>query len=200
LREIHHRVKNNLQVISSLLQLQSRGLDESDTQARYALRESQSRVQAMGLIHQKLYQTDTTSVSMADYVTQLGDTLLDTYRLNDRVEMYYDVEPIELDVDTAIPLGLIINELVTNSLKYAFPDGREGTIEISLYRHEGGFKLRVADDGVGTAAAAPLEGSTSFGTRLIDLLTQKLRGQVNTPASETGYATEIMIDDPAVAA
>ena len=192
--EIHHRVKNNLQVISSLLQLQSRGLGQDNHQAKDALRESQGRVQAMGLIHQKLYQgTEMTTVNMPEYLEDLGDTLLDAYRLDERVEMYYDVEAVVLDVDTAIPLGLIVNELVTNSLKYAFPGQREGTIEIALQRREGGYRLLVADDGVGRGEneRAVAVGGTGFGTDLVGLLTQKLKGEVRV-LIERGYGTEIL--------
>lgn len=189
--EIHHRVKNNLQVISSLLQLQQRGLDSDDAKGRDALRESQTRVNAMGLIHKKLYQGDeVTTVLMSDYLNDLGETLIGTYLLEGQVEIFYDVEEITLDVDKAIPLGLIVNELITNSLKYAFPVGREGTIEIVLHREEDQLRLAVIDDGVGVAAAEKHAGSTSFGNNLIGLLTKKLRGTVRV-LSGRGYGVEI---------
>lgn len=189
IREIHHRVKNNLQVISSLLQLQSREL--SDEGALGALRESQSRVQAMGLIHQKLYQgTEMTVLSMPEYLYDLGETLLDAYQLEESVEIIYDVENIELDADTAIPLGLIVNELVTNALKYAFPNGREGIIELGLYRQDGQLELLVQDDGVGKKAAPVLKSSTSFGGGLVELLTQKIGGAVS-HTEEAGYGVKV---------
>jgi two-component sensor histidine kinase len=189
--EIHHRVKNNLQVVSSLLQLQRRGL--ADEGAADALRESQGRVQAMGLIHQKLYQhEDVTSVFMPDYIEDLSATLLDAYRLDERVDLYCDVEDIQLDVDTAIPLGLIINELVTNSLKYAFPDGREGTVEIALHRAEGreGYILTVADNGVGTDTTTTDPQGTGFGSNLTDLLSKRLGGRVERSVDD-GYRTRL---------
>jgi len=118
----------------------------------------------MGLIHNKLYQgEEVTSVHMPDYLEDLGETLLDAYRLEEQVEVFYDVEDIHLDVDSAIPLGLIINELITNSLKYAFPNGREGTIEILLHREEERLRLSVSDNGVGAADAEKRADSTSFG-------------------------------------
>ena len=189
--EIHHRVKNNLQVIASLLQLQRRRLPAEDHHAHGVLLESQSRVEAMGLIHQKLYLgEDLTSVKMPEYLEELGEALLDAYRLNDHVELFFDVEPITLDVTVAISLGLIVNELITNSLKHAFPDGRQGTIEITLYRETQGLVLRVCDDGVGQSAAGPRKSSTSFGTELIVLLSKKLRG-VTRRLKVKGYGTEI---------
>lgn len=193
--EIHHRVKNNLQVVSSLLQLQRRGLDANDEKGQEALLESQSRVSAMGLIHNKLYQgQEVTSVHMPDYLKDLGETLIDAYRLDEQVEIYYDVADISLDVDTAIPLGLIINELVTNSLKYAFPKGREGTIEIALNREGDKLRLEVNDDGVGVQAAEKRADSTSFGSNLIELLTQKLKGSLQF-TKEQGHGVQILFSE-----
>jgi two-component sensor histidine kinase len=189
IKEIHHRVKNNLQVLSSLLHLQSRHI--KDDAALDAVREGQNRVEAMGLIHQKLYMGDRlAAVEMKDYLKNLGDTLLDSFGLDDRVNISYQLEPLHLDVDTAIPLGLIINELVTNSLKYAFPDGRKGMIEISLWKEAGQLCLKVADDGVGKAGAPQLKGSTSFGTNLVEILSKKLKGVPESVMGE-GYATLI---------
>lgn len=191
IKEIHHRVKNNLQVLSSLLHLQSRHI--KDETALDAVREGQGRVDAMGLIHQKLYMGDNlAAVEMRGYLYQLGDTLLDAFRLHDdRVEIVYHLEQMHLDVDTAIPLGLIVNELVANSLKYAFPDGRQGLIEISLWKNETGkLCLKVADNGVGKAAAPGLKNSTSFGTSLVQILSKKLKGRPQVLDGE-GYATVI---------
>lgn len=191
IKEIHHRVKNNLQVLSSLLHLQSRHIN--DETALDAIREGQNRVESMSLIHQKLYMGDNlAAVDMPDYVRNLGETLLDAYRLDDgRIHINSQVEPLQLDVDTAIPLGLIINELVANSLKYAFPDGRQGTITITLWKNaEGKLCLKVADDGVGKSAAPVLKSSTSFGANLVDILSKKLKG---TPVvlDAGGFATQI---------
>ncbi len=193
--EIHHRVKNNLQVVSSLLQIQRRGLESGDDKGHEALLESQSRVSAMGLIHNKLYQgTEVTSVHMPEYLKDLGETLLDAYRLEEQVEIFYDVADLRLDVDKAIPLGLIINELVTNSLKYAFPEGREGTIEIALHREEGRLRLEVSDDGVGSGAAKKRADGTSYGTNLIGLLTRKLKGSLRM-LEGSGYGVEIVFSE-----
>lgn len=192
IREIHHRVKNNLQVISSLLEIQARGLDSNDDKGREALMESQGRVTAMGLIHNKLYQgSKVAAVFMPDYLQDLGDTLLDAYRLEEQVEIFYDVADISLEVENAISLGLIINELVTNSLKYAFPRNREGIIEMALYREQDQVRLTIIDNGVGVAAAEKRADSTSYGTSLIQLLTEKLKGSKRIlPGS--GHGVEIV--------
>jgi two-component sensor histidine kinase len=194
IKEIHHRVKNNLQVLSSLLHLQSRHI--KDETALDAVREGQNRVDAMSLIHQKLYMGDNlAAVEMRDYLHNLGDTLLDSFGLEDeRIKIIYHLSPLRLDVDTAIPLGLIVNELVTNSLKYAFPDGRQGLIEISLWQNEQGkLCLRVADNGVGQAGAPVLKTSTSFGSNLVEILSKKLKGKPQV-SHENGYATLIEME------
>ena len=191
IKEIHHRVKNNLQVLSSLLHLQSRHI--KDETALDAVREGQNRVEAMSLIHQKLYMGDKlASVEMRDYLYELGDTLLDSFGLEDgRVKIIYQLEPMRLDVDTAIPLGLIINELATNSLKYAFPDSRSGQVEIALWKNgKDKLCLKVADNGVGKSGAPVLKNSTSFGTNLVEILSKKLKGKLEV-SHENGYATLI---------
>lgn len=191
IKEIHHRVKNNLQVLSSLLHLQSRHI--RDETALDAVREGQNRVEAMSLIHQKLYMGDKlAAVEMRSYLYELGDTLLDSFGLEDgRVKIIYQLEPMRLDVDTAIPLGLIINELLTNSLKYAFPDGRPGQVEIALWKNASGkLCLKVADNGVGKSGAPALKNSTSFGSSLVEILSKKLKGRPEV-SNENGYATLI---------
>lgn len=205
IKEVHHRVKNNLQVLSSLLHLQSRHIQ--DETALDALREGQSRVESMSLIHQKLYVGDNlAAVDMPDYLHHLGNTLLDAYRLDDgRISISYEIAPLQLDVDTAIPLGLIINELVANSLKYAFPNERKGTIAIALWKNNAGkLCLKVADDGVGKAAAPTLKSSTSFGANLVDMLSRKLKGapvaQDAADAATTGFTTKLEFSNYAEAA
>lgn len=196
IKEIHHRVKNNLQVLSSLLHLQSRHI--RDETALHAVREGQNRVDAMGLIHQKLYMGENlAAVEMGDYLRELSDTLLDTFGLDDgRVQIVCRLEPLRLDVDTAIPLGLIINELATNSLKYAFPGDRTGTLEIALWKDESGrLCLRVSDDGVGkTGAATDAKKGTGFGTNLVEMLAKKLKGKPETTSGGNGYATVIRFE------
>ncbi len=184
LKEIHHRVKNNLQVISSLLSLQSAQIQ--DDIVLDAMRESQNRVRSMALIHQKLYQGENlAAVEMRDYLSTLGESVLDSFGVDsDTVQVKTPMENIELDVDTAIPIGLIVNELVTNSMKYAFAGKRRGEIEISLRQaSDDQLQLVVADSGgedPPAAAAAPAEQGTGFGSQLVQLLTMQLNGQLET--------------------
>lgn len=196
IKEIHHRVKNNLQIISSLLSLQSRQI--TDEAALDAVREGQSRVDAMGLIHQKLYMgANVAAVDMSDYLQQLGTTLLDSFgKHDDQVQIHYEVQPLRLDVDTAVPLGLIVNELLTNALKYAFPDGRSGVIDLALWKNEAGkLCLKVSDNGTGSTGHADKSGSTAFGTNLVQMLSKKLKGTPQIQASPTGYSTLIAFDN-----
>lgn len=195
LKEIHHRVKNNLQILSSLLRLQSRQI--TDDTALDAVREGQNRVDAMGLMHQKLYMGDNVAkVEMNAYLEAFGQNLLDSFGIDDeRVQIKLDVPTLQLDVDTAIPLGLIINELATNALKYAFPDGRSGSIAISLHKNDKQqLCLRVSDDGVGKANAVNDGKSTAFGTNLVQMLSKKLKGKPEEVPQAQGHAVEIVFD------
>jgi len=195
IKEIHHRVKNNLQILSSLLHLQSRQI--TDDTALSAVREGQNRVDAMGLIHQKLYMGDNVAkVEMKEYLEQFGQNMLDSFGIEDeRIKLEYELQPLYLDVDTAIPLGLIINELVTNALKYAFPDGRAGVIHIALWKNEQNHLcLKVSDNGVGQVNALKDGKSTSFGTNLVQMLSKKLKGKPEILAQEQGYATQIVFE------
>lgn len=194
LKEIHHRVKNNLQVISSLLSLQS--ADIVDATALDAVKESQNRVRSMALIHQKLYQRERlAAVEMKNYFEELGETILDSFgEYNDRIQINYPMEALELDVDTAIPIGLIVNELMTNALKYGFPNQQQGQIDISLTKNETTQQLylTIADNGVGmtTIEEATMKSSGGFGMRLVNLLTKQLKGTLVT-RPEKGTVVEI---------
>ncbi len=174
LKEIHHRVKNNLELVKSLLSLQSAQID--DPQVRAAIQASQNRVQSMGIIHQKLYQgKNLAAIEMKDYFLNLGEGILDTFDADDRIKIDCVMEELELDVDTAVPIGLIVNELLTNALKYAFPKGEVGKIEIQLTENKEIIQLRVKDNGIGKAIGFSPKG-TGFGTQLIALLTMQLDG------------------------
>lgn len=174
MKEVHHRVKNNLEMVKSLLALQSAKL--RDPAGKEAMIASQNRVQSMGIVHRKLYAgNELDSIEMKDYFESLGEEILSGYRAGDRVALRCEMEPVRLDVDTALPIGLIVNELISNSLKYAFPDGGRGCIVVALHRRGDGLELTVSDDGVGMNPKASPQG-TGFGSQLIELLTRQLNG------------------------
>ena len=177
LKEIHHRVKNNLEVVSSLLALQAAQINDPHVQA--LMLASQNRVQSMGILHQKLYEgKNLAHLEMKNYFVNLGESLLDSYNETTRVKVECEMKEIELDLDTALSVGLIANELVTNSLKYAFPKGQTGKISLTLKNAKKQMlELRVADDGIGKAANNKPEG-TGFGTKLVALLIRQLEGQM----------------------
>jgi len=174
LREIHHRVKNNLQIISSVLSLQSRQIKDSSIQQ--AINEGRNRVRSMALIHQNLYQKENlTGVSVNGYLEKLIEELFNTYNISrELISLNLDIDNIDLDVDTMIPLGLIINELVSNSLKHAFKDNNYGYIKISLKEENKSLILNVEDNGIGVTAKE-MATSNSFGNRLIKAFSQKLK-------------------------
>ena len=177
LKEIHHRVKNNLEVVSGLLALQSEKMDDPHMQE--AMLASQNRVQSMGILHQKLYQSEHLAfIEMKNYFENLCLNILDSYNETERIKVHIDMKELELDVDTALPLGLIVNELLTNSLKYAFPDGEKGQIELSLKNlDKDNFQLKICDNGVGKPLNEKAKG-TGFGTQLVDLLTRQIDGKL----------------------
>src|SRR5690606_313289 len=171
------RVKNNLELVKSLLALQSAQLEESAT--KDAMIASQNRVQSMGIIHQKLYQGENLgSIDMKDYFVNFSEGILDTFNAEDKVTIECVMDALELDVDTAVPIGLIVNELLTNALKYAFPEYVKGNIRISLAQSSPDIlTLKVADNGVRKPTGTSAKG-TGFGSQLIQLLTQQLNGKM----------------------
>lgn len=180
LREIHHRVKNNLQVISSLLGIQSRGI--SDATAISAIEEGRNRVMAMALIHQNLYQeSNFMGVNLKAYLEKLVDNLVMTYTVeNKKIELQYHVAPITLDVDLLVPLGLVINELISNALKYAFKNKGNGLIEIFLEKQSEKLLFILKDNGTGFTPSdveQPLKTS-GIGFGLINALVQKMKGEL----------------------
>lgn len=190
LKEIHHRVKNNLQIISSLLNLQAKSV--KDQSAIDAVTESRNRVKSMSMIHEQLYQKDTLAgIRMPDYVLQLCTSLMNSYGVDrDRIELQLEVEELMLDVDTAIPMGLILNELVSNALKYAFPERREGHIRVSLKTAASTLSLTITDNGVGIQESKLF--TSGFGLNLVTILSEKLQAEVSTTNS-SGVATELLI-------
>ena len=180
LSEIHHRVKNNLQIISSLLHLQS----QSITEEKYLdmFEDSQNRIKSMALIHEKLYSAqDMARIDFKEYIQSLASKLFRTYETSSRISMAMDVEDISFDIDTAVPCGLIINELIANSMKHAFPGGRKGKIRIALRKVNlnGLHELIVGDNGVGLPKGLDVEKAASLGLNLIQQLAKnQLNGSV----------------------
>ncbi|WP_210726609.1 histidine kinase dimerization/phosphoacceptor domain -containing protein [Flavobacterium sangjuense] len=188
LREIHHRVKNNLEVVSSLLALQSSQIDDPNT--KDAMSESQNRVNSIGIVHQKLYQgTNLGAVEMKDYFLNLSESILDSFGVEQRIDLQLAMENLDLDIDTAVPLGLIVNELLTNCIKYAFPNSEKGTITIKLHKQDNDIlRLEIADNGVGKSGVTH---GTGFGGQLVSLLTQQLNG---TMTEENQNGTKLIFD------
>lgn len=184
LQEIHHRVKSNLQAISGILELQYAG--EGDTSLRKALADSTNRIRIMARIHEELYGSDDlTSVDFSSFLTNLiHDAMASLNPDPGKIDLELQLEPVSLVMDTAIPCGLIVNELVTNSIKYAFPDQRKGVIRVSLSRvGDDQYRLVVADDGVGFPPPGTEEGDhASLGMKLIKTFSEQL-------GVESGFTT-----------
>lgn len=196
MKELHHRVKNNLAIVSSLLNLQAYQLD--DEQAVQAVRQGQQRVEAMSLIHQRLYQTDAiTRINVREYLTDLTESLLHAYGFDrDRFTLDLRVEEEWLDVDLAIPLGLVVNELATNAFKYAYARVAAPCLTIALY-HEQGLTLDVTDNGPGIDVDRWREPTGSFGKQLVYSLCDQLGGRLTV---ETRRGTHFRLNLPATPA
>jgi two-component sensor histidine kinase len=176
LKEIHHRVKNNLQTVMSLLSSQSAYL-QNDA-ALTAIQDSQHRVHAMSLIHQKLYNSDDVSnIDMPAYIRELIEYMRDCFNTGQRIRFEINIVPLELDVSQAVPLGLILNEAITNAIKYAFPNDREGIINI-LLEHilNNQYLLTISDNGVGMPVHSDEKRAGSLGLSLIKGLSEDLDG------------------------
>ncbi|MEG3225495.1 MAG: hypothetical protein BME94_08340 [Methanobacteriales archaeon Met13] len=178
LKEIHHRVKNNLQIISSLLNLQSRYVDDPKTEI--LLRESQNRVKSMTMIHEKLYQSpDLAHINFREYIYSLLNGLLGSYGLNtDIIRPKIELKDFFLDLNIAIPLGLIVNEMVSNSIKHTFPDGARGEIRVKMNLKENNYILTVSDNGVGLPEYLDSENASTLGMKLIYSLSNQIDGNL----------------------
>lgn len=184
IREIHHRVKNNLQIISSLLFLQSS--HSTDPNIHNILTESQNRVKSIALIHEKLYRS--AGMMTLDFAEYVGDLVLDlfrTYGVNQEgINIYTNIEDVYLDVDTAIPCGLIINELISNVLKHAFPDGRPGEVTIGLARtRPRELRLTISDNGIGLPSGFDWRAAPTLGLKLVMDLVRQLDGSIEIDAA-----------------
>jgi two-component sensor histidine kinase/CheY-like chemotaxis protein len=201
IQEVHHRVKNNLAVIASLLRLQASTMPDGATAA--ALKESQHRVESMALIHEQLYTNgDLREVDLARHAALLAGSLFHSYGVDPaRISWRVAVESLPLGVDQAIPAGLILNELISNALKHAFPDGRAGSVVIEGGRRQGRIHLSVEDDGIGAPPSVELVRPNSLGMQIIKILTRQLKGtfeaacgrparfKISFPEAESGQQT-----------
>ncbi len=176
LREVHHRVKNNMQVVSSLLQLQSNYLQ--DPKLLGPFQDCQNRIRTMALIHEQLYRSEGLSrIDFKEYLESLTAMLLRAHGSGSHIRAQFLLQPVVLGLDTALPLGLIANELISNSLKHAFPGRQNGLVRVSLSRHNGDeFRLAVGDDGQGLPE--DISQSNSLGVRLVRLLTGQIKGRM----------------------
>ncbi len=191
-RELHHRTKNNMQVISSLLNIQSAFINNE--QVSKIFRETQSRIRSISLVHEKLYQSeDLSNINLYDYIKDLADTLLSGYRMNsEQISIGFDADAVLISIDTAISCGLIANEIITNSLKYAFGDNGTGNIKVVIRTMEdSNIELRISDNGIGLPDGFDFDNTKTLGLKLVKKLAEnQLRGTINVIA---GKGTEFVI-------
>jgi PAS domain S-box len=178
LKEIHHRVKNNLQIISSLLALQTNYVDNDKT--KNVLYESQNRIKSMAIVHEMLYQSnDLATINFSNYIESLVNDLFYSYGAKDNIELIIDFEQVLLNIETAIPCGLIISELVSNSLKYAFPNNIPGKLMVTLYSNDNEFELIISDNGAGLPERIDFKNiESSLGLQLVNMLVKQLDGSI----------------------
>jgi PAS domain S-box-containing protein len=194
LKEIHHRVKNNLQVITSLLSLQSDTVDDEHTRTMFD--EAVNRIRTIGDIHELLYRSpDLARVDFNLYLSRLAKSLISFYGIDrSRIAVRVDAQDMKLELSKAIPCGLIVNELITNSLKHGFPGGRSGEIRVTLKCESGACLLEVADNGVGLPDQVTVEDATSLGLKLVSVLAEQLGGEIR---FDRNVGTRIEIPFPA---
>ncbi|MEL7222123.1 MAG: sensor histidine kinase, partial [Bacteroidota bacterium] len=194
LREIHHRVKNNLQVITSLLSIQERKIDNVDTKG--ALQSSKLRIQSMSILHKILYQgNDLKAVAADEYLEELTQHVLESFQPSAAIRLTVEAAPVSLDVDTLVSLGLISNELMTNALKHAFTGRDTGHIQLNFKQQENDLLLAVEDDGVGLQGKDYFHPQRSMGTRLIHAFTKRLDGELRV-GQQIGTRVEIRFPHP----
>jgi PAS domain S-box-containing protein len=193
LSEIHHRVKSNLQIVSSLLYLQA--LDAPDRQTSHILEDSRRRVHSMALVHERLYgSADLTQIDMRPYIDDLTSSLmLGREERTSAVELVTELQDVTMPVDAAIPCGLLVNELVSNALLHAFPEGQDGRIELLCRREGDEYVLEVNDDGTGMPALADKDAPPTLGMQLVNMLVEQLHGTLEV---ESGEGTRVRIRFP----
>ncbi|MDO9045536.1 MAG: histidine kinase dimerization/phosphoacceptor domain -containing protein [Methanobacteriaceae archaeon] len=178
LKEIHHRAKNNLMIISSLLNIQSTYIKDKESQEIF--KESQNRARSMAIIHERLYQSvNLKKIDFSDYIRTLSSELFHAY-VDDsaRIRLEINLDAIFLDINLAIPLGLIINELITNSLKHGFPEGRSGKITINFHEKENLYELIVEDNGIGFPEKLDFQNTPSLGLQIVNSLADQIDGEI----------------------
>jgi two-component sensor histidine kinase/ligand-binding sensor domain-containing protein len=195
LQEVHHRVKNNLQIISSLLSLQGQSIDDKKT--RSLLKESEGRIHTMALIHEKLYKAKKlTTINVSEYIKEIVDHLRRSYLTDtSQIKIEYKIPQVEINSDTATTIGLIINELVTNSFKHAFPENNKGKILISLNRPgDGQLHLKVSDNGTGLKEVYDKNSANTLGLKVVEILSRQHKGSFNI-YNDNGVTTEATIKE-----
>ena len=179
MKEIYHRTKNNLIVISSLLNLQSSYIKDKNTKSIF--KESQNRAKSMAMIHEKLYRSgDLEHLNFSEYIVNLSNDLYDTYTLDKNlIKLVLNIDDVTLNVDTSIPLALILNELLTNSLKHAFPNGMGGEIRVELKNYDENYQLSVCDNGTGFPEDLDYHETNTLGMLIVNSLTDQIDGELN---------------------
>jgi PAS domain S-box-containing protein len=193
LQEIHHRVKNNLAVISGLVELQA--MSSENLEVKEVLKESQLRIQSMAMIHEKLYQTETfTNIEFRDYIQELVNSISVTFDFTEKnIAVTYRMESVRLNINQAIPCALILNELIVNCYKHAFANEQEGNVKITLQREGKVLELTVADDGVGLPRGFSMENQQSLGMTLVQTLTEQLQGELTLDKGLQGRGSSFSI-------
>ncbi|MCE4224854.1 PAS domain-containing protein [Methylobacterium sp. C25] len=191
LHEVDHRVKNNLQMVASLLALQTRTI--TDPTARATMEDMLKRVEALGTVHRRLYQSnDVERFDVTEFVRDLTSDLVRGLGRND-IRLHFDVEAVEVPVAKAPPIALVLNEIVTNVLRHAFPDGRPGRLSIAVIPGETSIVIEVKDDGVGMPDLDQRSGQRSFGKRLIETLARQLNASITWRAADPGTAVHVRL-------
>ena len=199
LREVHHRVKNNLNLVISVIRLQFQGFEESAV--RRAVDATVARIHSMSVVHEFLHQSETQPViNIKQFLERLVEELSTSYLIGDRVTVQQDIKAVTIPTELAVPVSLMVNELLTNSLKYAFPDGRRGSVRVGLCETEGEVELSVQDNGIGLPAGFSLETRDSLGMQLVHALTEQLGGTLSFErgaAAPAGEGARFVIRFPA---
>ncbi|MCD6185627.1 MAG: hypothetical protein J7K84_07550 [Deltaproteobacteria bacterium] len=190
LKEIHHRVKNNMQLISSIVNLQSRQIKDQDDKNLY--NEIRDRIKSMAIVHEYLYKDrDLASINLKDYIIELSASLMRSYSINPcKIELKINAEDLYIGINKAVPCGLIINELISNALKYAFPDDIKGQISINIGKYDNGkFFLNIQDNGIGMSKDFNLQNAASLGLGIVVILVEQIDGtlKINSGGKGTNF-------------